>query len=92
MTFTLYERSLHPFPANDCHWIENKRGNFEAYRNNQHRFTWQPHGSQFTIIETVPRGALRFRITKRVPVVTREDIMRHIGWNSDWVDIADDGV
>ena len=92
MTFTLYERSLHPFPANDYHWIENSRGNFEAYRNDQHRFTWQPHGSQFTILETVPRGALRFRIAKQVPVVTRKEIMRHIGWNPDWVEIVDNGA
>ena len=42
-------------------WQWNKNNNLEGFEKNsdQHVFTWQPHGSQFTIIETVPKEGLQ---------------------------------
>ena len=37
-------------------WEWNKNGNLVGIEKSstEHRFTWQPHGSQFTIIEEIP--------------------------------------
>ena len=45
----------------------NNRGNLEGYtkEDHQHKFTWQPHGSQFTIIEQIPND--RYHLKIRIP-------------------------
>ena len=47
-------------------WQWNERNNLEGFTNKsgEHVFTWQPHGSQFTIIENVPEERLAIKIRK----------------------------
>lgn len=56
LDFALFETETHKFIAADYIWSENNRGNFEGHDkvSGQHKFTWQPHGSQFTIKYSVP--------------------------------------
>jgi len=49
-------------------------------------FTWQPHGSQFTILYDIPVSARKFKI-KRPPVLDFEKIMESIGFEHSWVTI-----
>lgn len=49
-------------------------------------FTWQPHGAQFTIHAKVLANAARFQIRKP-PLLTKEDILKTINFDTDWVRI-----
>lgn len=49
-------------------------------------FTWQPHGSQFTIHARVPKNAVKFTI-KQPPLLTKEDILKAIQFDASWVEI-----
>lgn len=88
LEFTLFEEETHRFNTNEYRWEINKRGNFEGFdkTNNQHKFTWQPHGAQLTIKYKVPASAIRFQI-KRPPVLDFEETMAQIGFENDWVTI-----
>ncbi len=88
LEFTLFETDAHKFVSNEYEWRENKRGNLEGHNrsSNFHRFTWQPHGSQFTIKYQVPVSAVRFQI-KRPPVFELKETMSRIGFDKSWVAI-----
>jgi len=76
------------YRVEDYWWQWNERNNLEGFSkvNNQHVFTWQPHGSQFTIIEDVPPGRLAIRI-KKPPVVDRGEILKIIKFDESWIEI-----
>lgn len=69
-------------------WQWNERNNLEGFGKDskQHIFTWQPHGSQFTIIEDVPDDILAIRI-KQPPQVDRDDILKAIKFDDSWIEI-----
>jgi hypothetical protein len=69
-------------------WQWNDQNNLEGFRrtNNQHVFTWQPHGSQFTIIEDVPKNRLAIRI-KKPPVLDREEVLASIKFDESWIEV-----
>lgn len=70
------------------YWKWNKRKNLEGFEksNKTHRFTWQPHGSQFTIIEDVPDDCLILKI-KKPKKLEKELVLKSIGFTKDWVTI-----
>jgi hypothetical protein len=72
----------------DYWWQWNERNNLEGFikDSNQHIFTWQPHGSQFTIIEDVPPNRLAIRI-KKPPTVNRDKILKAIKFDKSWIEI-----
>lgn len=69
-------------------WEWNRNGNLRGLEKstNEHRFTWQPHGSQFTIIEEVPTDSLLIRI-KEPEVLNKEDILNALGFDKSWVSV-----
>jgi hypothetical protein len=69
-------------------WKWNERNNLEGYVKNSdnHRFTWQPHGSQFTIIEDVPKERLVIRL-KQPKALDKDKILETIGFTNDWITI-----
>jgi len=69
------------------HWAWNRNNNLEGYDEaDVHRFTWQPHGSQFTIIEKVPYERLIVKIN--IPrAIEKEAFLKGIGFNKDWITI-----
>ena len=73
----------------DFRW--NKRGNLEGYRKSDgmHKFTWQPHGSQFTIIEEIPDDRLHLEVDKPQKV-DKDVILESIGYSKDWVRVISD--
>lgn len=88
LDFTLFELETHRFPTNEYVWRVNARDNFEGNdrTNERHCFTWQPHGSQFTIIYPVPASAVRFSV-KRPPVLDFEKTIEQMGFDESWVTI-----
>lgn len=80
-----YDSDLYEF-------IWNKNGNLEGYEKGaEHksvnkRFTWQPHGSQFTITEIVPEKTLILKI-KQPEKLDKAKILDAIGFDKTWVTI-----
>lgn len=84
--FTIFERAVYPLAINDYKWKVNKRSNLEAFKNGVHAFTWQPHGSQFTIVEAVPESAERFRIKQEPRRIKQKRILELTGFKADWIE------
>lgn len=72
-------------------FVWNKRGNLEGYdkRTNAHRFTWQPSGSQFTIIEDIPEKRLHISIKKPDPI-SKETVLETLKFDKTWYHIVSD--
>lgn len=88
--FTLFEEEAQRFAPGDYVWQFNDRGNLEGYDRitGVHRFTWQPHGSQFTIIRDIPGSARRFSIVPNVPIVDPASVLAWARYRDDWIDIV----
>jgi len=86
LEFTLFETDVHRFASNEYEWRLNRSKNLVGYdrSSNFHKFTWQFHGSQFTIKHQVPVSAVRFQI-KRPPVFDLKETMSRIGFDKSWV-------
>ncbi len=85
--FALFECPAVQFPTGDYRWSFNARGNLEGHdeATGGHCFTWQPHGSQFTIIRPVPGSVRRFSIDRNAPLVAPEHVLRLIRFAPDWI-------
>lgn len=88
LSFTLFEEENHRYAASSFRWEENKDNNLEGFdlETGEKRFTWQPHGSQFTIHTKVPTNAVKFKI-KQPPKLDIEDTLKQINFSDDWVEI-----
>ena len=66
----------------------NKNENLEGHLKNSKtkRFTWQPHGSQFTIHEQVPVDTLIIHIKKPEPL-NKEKVLSTLGFDKSWITI-----
>ncbi|MDR2099970.1 MAG: hypothetical protein LBP40_03970 [Campylobacteraceae bacterium] len=69
-------------------WEWNKNNNLIGIdkRNGEHKFTWQPHGSQFTIIEKVQEKNLLIRI-KQPKSLDKEQILEALGFEKSWITV-----
>lgn len=70
-------------------WEWNKNGNLRGVQKStmEHRFTWQPHGSQFTIIEDIPENSLAIRI-KQPETLDKEKVLKALGFDKSWVTVT----
>jgi hypothetical protein len=86
LEFTLFEHEGARFIPTEYQWALNKEENFEAHdARGEHCFTWQPHGSQFTILHRVPSSAYRFRILKRPAMVPEKLVLEMVKFDSSWI-------
>ncbi len=86
LEFSLFEKEAQRFVPSEFHWERNARGNLQGYDGDgRHRFTWQPHGGQFTIMQQVPQSAFRFSIRQRPIIVEKHHVMELVQWAEDWV-------
>ncbi len=85
--FTLFERPIYPLVVNSYHWKVNKNNNLEGFEEDQHVFTWQPHGSQFTIHEPIPPSATRFLINREPGLLEMKHVLRLVKFKPNWVEI-----
>jgi len=73
-------------------WKWNERANLEGIEKSteEHRFTWQPHGSQFTILENVPEKSLVIRI-KKPKSLNKDKILKALGFDKSWITVIKNG-
>lgn len=55
-------------------------------KTDKHRFTWQPHGSQFTIIKDVPEKSLVIRI-QQPKTLDKDQILKALGFDKSWITV-----
>lgn len=69
-------------------WKWNKRDNLEGFKKRTlvHQFTWQPHGSQFTIIEKLPSKYIIVKI-KSPKKLDKDSILNGIGFDKSWITV-----
>ena len=67
----------------------NKRGNLEGFERETgaHKFTWQPSGSQFTIIEKIPKDRIHVAV-KRPEVLDKASVLKTLGFDKSWYEIV----
>jgi hypothetical protein len=70
----------------DGEWNKNNNLIGVDKRTEEHKFTWQPHGSQFTIIEKIPAKSLIIRIKQPQPL-NREQILSALGVDETWITV-----
>ena len=70
-------------------WEWNKNNNLvgSEKKSGEHRFTWQPHGSQFTILEDVPETSLVINI-KQPKTLDKEKILTALGFDKSWITVT----
>ena len=87
-TLGIFEFDTIRYDAELYRWEWNKNNNLVGYDKTEiHRFTWQPHGSQFTIVEEVPDDCLMIKIQKP-DRLDKEMVLKGIGFNQSWVKIT----
>ncbi len=84
--FKIFELSTELFDPADYVWHLNERSNMEGIRiqDQSHSFTWQPNGSQFTIIQEVSGSARSFEVQKP-RTQNSERLLKSIGYTDEWV-------
>jgi hypothetical protein len=70
-------------------WEWNKNGNLVGIEKSttEHRFTWQPHGSQFTIIEEIPDDSLLIKI-KEPEKLDKDRVLKALGFDNSWISVT----
>lgn len=91
-SFAIWEEENHRYIANDYRWEENKRGNLIGIEKVTGTvcFTWQPHGSQFTIHTKIPSNAVKFRV-KCPPKLDPDKTLEQIHYDDSWIEILRNG-
>ncbi len=88
LELAVFEFDTVMFDEAEFEWKWNKRNNLEGFnrRTNEHKFTWQPHGSQFTIVEVVPPERLAIRI-KQPPLLKQDEVLKALHFDQSWIEI-----
>ncbi len=88
LELTMFEIETILFQAEEYSWSWNKNGNLEGRvsETGEHKFTWQPHGAQFTVIEHVPNNKLSIRI-KQPPLLVASQVLEMVDFDESWVEV-----
>jgi len=87
LQFTIFEHEATRFIPTEYTWLKNRQDNFEGTDMlGNHCFTWQPHGSQFTVLHAVPKSAYRFKITHRPMALKEDDILDFVNYDDSWIE------
>ena len=67
----------------------NSRGNLEGYEKSTdiHKFTWQPSGSQFTIIEQIPKERIHLKV-KKPELLDRNTVLNALNFSKAWYTVV----
>ena len=86
---SVFEEEALKFLPEEYEWEWNQKGNLEGYikGSDVKKFTWQPHGSQFTITTNVPENRLKLRI-RRPPLLDREEVLTQLKFDPSWIEIV----
>jgi hypothetical protein len=83
---SVFEFQTQLYDPSDFDWSWNIRRNLEGRLKStgEHRFTWQPHGSQFTIIEPITEKRLAIGI-RQPPPLNPEKVLETLEVDRSWV-------
>lgn len=84
--YLIFEANTIRYAPADYIFTWNSRGNLEGHNKTRHthKFTWQPHGSQFTIIEEIPEDRLHIKV--RLPEkLDKSAFLATLKYDSSWV-------
>lgn len=88
LNLTIFETETVRYDPDLYQWKPNKNGNLQGWRGDEHCFTWQPHGSQFTIVEKVPDNKICIKL--RDPGKIKEkDVLKILGVDDSWIEVVD---
>jgi len=93
LELAVFEFDTVMFLGTDFEWKWNKRNNLEGFNKHthEHKFTWQPHGSQFTIVETISSNRLAIRI-KQPPTLNQDEVLTALKFEPSWIEIVKSNV
>jgi len=86
LSYVLFEEENHRYRTSDYTWSTNKNGNLigVSKESGEPCFTWQPHGSQFTIHTSVPESAKRFKL-KKPPTIDAHSVLKNLNFDESWI-------
>lgn len=86
LSYVLFEEENHRYRTSDYIWKANKNGNLIGIskETGEQCFTWQPHGSQFTIHTSIPESAKRFKLRKP-PIIDAKGVLENLKFDSSWI-------
>ena len=84
--FLIFETDTVRYDSELYEFKWNKKNNLEGYSksDNRHCFTWQPHGSQFTIIEEIPDNYTVIKVRKPEKL-DKEQVLQAVGYDKSWI-------
>ena len=85
-SFVIFELETQSYDPALFYWKWNKNGNlcgFSRQSDKQH-FTWQPHGSQFTILVDVPPQNLLVEL-ELPPPLAKDRILELVNFDPEWI-------
>ncbi len=87
--FVIFEDDAQRFIPDNYEWRYSKRKTLHGFEKSTdvHRFTWQFSGGQFTVLRDVPASSRQFAITPHVPIITLTEVLNHVRFREDWIDI-----
>lgn len=89
--FCVFELDTFRYDPDIYSWQWNKKNNLDGFdRNQNHCFTWQPHGSQFTILKSIPENATIFKLRKPEPL-NKNEVLSELHYSDDWLEIIKSG-
>ncbi|OGS23437.1 MAG: hypothetical protein A2297_01310 [Elusimicrobia bacterium RIFOXYB2_FULL_48_7] len=88
LELSVFEFETQEFIVQNYYWEWNANKNLIGYnsKTKEHVFTWQPHGSQFTILEKVPQERISIRI-KKPPKLDKETILKTLKFSNSWIQV-----
>jgi len=85
--FSLFEHEVYRYVTSEYEWRSNRSGNLEGFdATDRHCFTWQPHGSQFTVLYDAPTSVIKFSV-KHPPVLDFQKTLDQAGFDESWITI-----
>lgn len=89
LSYYLFEEDNHRYRTSDYVWEVNSNRNLIAKEIETGRvyFTWQPHGSQFTIHTIAPDNCVKVQNKKQPPLLTRNAILDSLNFDESWIEI-----
>jgi hypothetical protein len=89
--FLVTEHAAILYQPRDYVWTLNNNENLVGLHRDTgvHQFTWQPHGSQFTVHHHIPASAQGFKIVRLPAVLSEQELMTAIGFDDSWIETVE---
>lgn len=82
LSLLVFEFDTDLYIPGDYIWTWNRNKNLEGRNSRgEHKFTWQPHGSQFTIVEAIPPNSLKLSL-KKPDLIPKAAVLKQIGFDA----------